>query len=438
MNDAVTLKELAAIMVRRGKFLLIVAVVTGLLLGIWQVRSLQRAAAENYSPEKIEERYQEAMWEYQQEKSVLEKDIRYGEMIVERWKNSLLMQIDPDNKAVTTIRVFIQGIENSSELMVARLGSQYIQLWDSVDLQNALSHEAEDHYLREVLFLEAEAGGILKLTAWGETTAISQQLAKDAYEYLLELERTVDFKVMPHGLADYEETTVLTKDVTLAQEQASIMNRVKSFKGNGEVQKRQLESLREPTRETAPTQSQIMKAGISAAAFGVAVGIVLGMVWVMITYLLRNRMEISCHLAERLAVPMLGSVAKQEDIFCEVADRILGEHCWQGEEQALAWLSENIEAHMQNCDSSVAIVSTLKIDENDNGVRVLKKALQGKNLKVHFADRASNNPAAIATIRESGQIILLERCGASRWQEIESVAELAKSLEKPICGFVLI
>ena len=230
MKDAVTLKELAAIMVRRGKFLLIVAVVTGLLLGIWQVRSLQRAAAENYSPEKIEERYQEAMWEYQQEKSVLEKDIRYGEMSVERWKNSLLMQIDPDNKAVTTIRVFIQGIENSSELMVARLGSQYIQLWDSVDLQNALSHEAEDHYLREVLFLETEAGGILKLTAWGETTAISQQLAKDAYEYLLELERTVDFKVMPHGLADYEETTVLTKDVTLAQEQASIINRVHRHK----------------------------------------------------------------------------------------------------------------------------------------------------------------------------------------------------------------
>lgn len=107
-------------------------------------------------------------------------------------EKSLLMKIDPYNKAVTTVNIAISGVGvdalqrtyqlNSSvtqknadirqtlqldntvvDFMTAKIQSQYQVLWNSLDLQEALSAPAyqsvEDKYLREVLSLETTAGG---------------------------------------------------------------------------------------------------------------------------------------------------------------------------------------------------------------------------------------------------------------------------------------
>ena len=84
MKDTVTLKELAAIAVRRGRLAIILALIFALLLGGWRAHGLiAKAKSEENSPEKIEERYQEAMESYAANKEDLEEQLAKAETQLE-------------------------------------------------------------------------------------------------------------------------------------------------------------------------------------------------------------------------------------------------------------------------------------------------------------------------------------------------------------------
>lgn len=126
MKDTVTLKELAAIAIRRGRLAMILALSCALLLGSWRAHRLIRTAtsADN-SPEKIEERYQEALESYEESKEDLEKQLSRAEAQLESQREyndkSLLMEIDSHNKAVTTINLAITDVDEGAFQQVFRL-----------------------------------------------------------------------------------------------------------------------------------------------------------------------------------------------------------------------------------------------------------------------------------------------------------------------------
>ena len=75
MKDTVTLKELAAIAVRRGRWAVILALICALLLGGWRANSLIGAAnSEDNSPEKMEE-----LKSYEESREVLERQLAKAE-----------------------------------------------------------------------------------------------------------------------------------------------------------------------------------------------------------------------------------------------------------------------------------------------------------------------------------------------------------------------
>ena len=100
MKDTVTLKELFAIIVRRGKQVVCLMLAFALLLGIVQTgRKIAAAREEDNSPEKIEERYQDALENYQQNRENLEERLSKAQQQLEGQQeyndNSLLLEIDP-------------------------------------------------------------------------------------------------------------------------------------------------------------------------------------------------------------------------------------------------------------------------------------------------------------------------------------------------------
>lgn len=437
MKDTITLKELAAILVRRGKLLIVFIVIFALLLGGWRMWNLRASIAEEYSPDKIEERYQAAVLEYQQKTKVLEMQLQLAQAREEYFQKSLLMKLDPYNKVVVTIDTFINAEGDCSEQTLSRLGSQYQRLWDEADLQEWLSHSAEDAYLREILFLKAKEGGILTLTAWGNTKEEAKRLAEDAYTYVLASQNELPADTVPHTLVGYGCTTSNVVDSNLESVQRGVLTRLEDYETQIEQLQQKLNSLVEPVYETQPTQGQMVKSAIKYSGIGAVLGAVFGMAWVIITYLFRNRVEISRHLEERTTIPVWGSIAEKKDIFSRIADRILGEKIWK-KEDALAWISENVDIYLQSLDGTIALVSTLKIEEENPAVQKLKNLLQEKDFSVRFAAGVDQNPAVLAAIRDCNAVVLLERCGVSRWDAIQKAAVMTQELKKTIQGFVLI
>ena len=119
MKDTVTLKELLAIVVRRGRFVLTLALVFAVLMGgVQMFRQVSASRQENNSPEKIEERYQEALEDYQIEKENLEKELSDAQRKLDSQQEyneeSLLMRLDPYNKYVTTINLAVTDVEEEA------------------------------------------------------------------------------------------------------------------------------------------------------------------------------------------------------------------------------------------------------------------------------------------------------------------------------------
>ena len=460
MKDTFTMKELLAILVRRGKMVLIFAMVFALLLGVWQGLKLTEAAnAPKNTPEQIEKRYLAALETYQGEKAYLERQIADKQKQLDNQiaynEKSLLMNIDPLNKTVTTIYLMISGLNNvelnqmfltetlAIDYAVNRIQKQYSLYWDRITLQNELTgtpySNVEEKYIQEVAVfsISASGGGYMTISVTAETEELSNQVAQTLLHTLLDYQPTVVKNSFEHQISLVSQSTKIEIDKTLEKNQSANLEKVKDYQTDLAALKESLAALAEPSRDVTITTGTILKEAVKYMVLGAALGIILSVVWVVLSYLFRSRVEMSRSLAQVLSVPMLGSAAKPAGLFGRLADRILGERVWNNEAQALEYLSASALAHLP-ANATIALLSTLPISQESSEVQSVVEALGKQGFQVRFVEDASHNPLAIRAIQESCCVVLAERCSASSWNAIQEVTLLAENLETPVKGFLLV
>ena len=116
MREPISLKEILAALIRKGTFLLWMALILGILLGGYKFLQLRAEAGKpENAPEKIEQRREAAQAEWQDKKEQLEKELEKAkkdlELQEEYCENSILMQVNPYDTAKCTIIVSITGLE---------------------------------------------------------------------------------------------------------------------------------------------------------------------------------------------------------------------------------------------------------------------------------------------------------------------------------------
>lgn len=456
MKDTVTLKELAAIVVRRGRLAVILALIFALLLGGWRIQGLVKSAnSEGNSPEKIEERYQEAMRAYEESKEDLETQLSRTEAQLESQREyndkSFLMEIDSHNKAVTTINVAITDVDEGAfqqvfrledtpiDFIISKIQSQYIILWNSLDLRASLSYSPksglEDKYLREIVTLSRADGGCLTLTASGTSEAVTKDLAEAAYNCLLELQSTISEGSYLHSFTQLSNVTKISVDAGLEDSQTANLEKITAYTDSIADLNKQLAELAEPMREEVDSPLEIALSAAKYAVLGAALGILLALVWALVSYLFRNRAETSRQLEEGLSVPFLGSTAKSAGLWNRMADWILSERLWPDEAQAADYISASAKALLP-ASGTVLLASTLPLTEE--AVQPVMKALSGQGRSVRFVGNAVRSPETAESLKQCGCVVLAERSGVTRWDDAIELTALAKSLNKPVSGFVMV
>lgn len=456
MKDTVTLKELFAIIVRRGKQVVCLMLAFALLLGIVQTGRKIAAAREEYnSPEKIEERYQDALEDYQQNRENLEERLFKAQQQLEGQQeyndNSLLLEIDPYNKAVTSINFAITDVDTNAfqqvfqiegtpiDFIISKIQSQYLVFWNSLDLQAALKgySKTPDKYLREMVTLVRMDGGGLTLTAAGSSEQEAEQLANAAYACLLASQPVIAEGSYAHNFTLLSKVTKVAVDQELEDTQKSCLAKIDEYTTEIGDLTQQLEELTEPQRETGYSLGNIVKSVAQYMVMGAVLGAVLGMAWAAVAYLFRDRIETSRQLEQGLSVPFLGTVSKQGDCWNRLADRILGERNWTDAAQAQAYLTKCADIRLPQ-SGTVALVSTLSVNGEDPTVQAAIQAVGSQGRAVRFVGDVSHAPEAVSTVRECDYVVLAERAGVSCWSTVAEAAALAKSLDKPVSGFVMI
>lgn len=439
MNDTITTSELLALIVRSGKKLLLAALVFAILLGGFQVYSQNRSSQEAVASRKTEE-YNQKLREL---KTIIQRENQNVQAKQTYAENSLLMQLNPYSVYDTSITLAVTDIDQQAfqqvfededtpiEYLTGKIISQYLTVWNNQDLPQALGLSAYadvlDKYLREIVSIYPQDGGVLCIRALGNDAQSSAELADAAYRLLLSKQDTVvdgsyrhDFSVMGRSTKNIIDDSVRTTQENLYD----TMEESRNESINARLELKEL---------IAPSTG--VSAVVKFAIVGAVVGFVLAALWVCLKGIVSSRLLSSYQLERTAALSCLGSVAAAGGLFGRQADRISRERVWKDQAQAVRYIADRAQVS----GKTVLLTSTLPLDEKTPGLEALSEALTAVGAKqVRFAADFLHDPAALESAASGDCAVLLERVGAT---DTEAVAETAAYLKKNSCditGFVLV
>lgn len=425
-----SLTELLAVIVRGGWKIIIFSLIFALLLGgvsmlkDGPVVSQQDFTAQEKALEKAE-KIAAKQWDY------LEK--------------APAMQIDPFNEVSTVIIFAVSGVEYDEILpagqdetdpvsyMVSRIQSQYLAIWSSMDLEQIVEGTVyegiADSYLREVVKLASKEGYVMQLKVIGNDADECKQLAQKLYGALVESREKVIKASCHHELVQLNDmVTKVDRNFTLEEHQTYNYEKMQTYLADVSQCEIALAEARTPVLSSAEVVKNVI--------VGAIVGFLLTAVWLVAAHYMKNRISSARQMENRYGMPHLGSLIEKKGVFTMLGYRVTSEKLWNDEKQALAYLYENGVNYLPE-NGQVAVVSTL--EEIDSTVKAdLMKALSTDGRKVVFVTDLAYNPEALAAIMQSSGIVLAERAFATQNGAVRDLLKMAKRLDKPVCGFVLV
>lgn len=441
----ITIRELLAVIIRGGRCVLALAVVLALVLGL----SGLTATLGDEQEEDAEYRFALDSYNITKEQKEttlarLKKDVESQKFYLQK---SLLMQVDPYNKPVTTMTFAISGIvtngaretftseETPVSYMTQRIQAQYNGLWNQLDLGKLAEGTAyagvEEKYLREVVTMSVEEGGVLLLSIIGNDAASGAKLAGAIHAALEASESAVERASYVHDFVLlHDASTKVVVDTELEKQQVEAQTKLKTDQNEILKLEEELLNLKAPA---AP--AGIMSVAKRAIVGGVA-GAVLAMVWLVCRHLMGITVTASQKLSCDYGLTYLGNASNNRKLCYRLAQKTVREHMWKNSQSALDYVRENGISHIpENC--SVAVITSLtKVDRE--AVENVLQALSGNGHTVAFGDDAIHNAEALAMIRKCDGVVLAESAFTSKLAEVEDVLALVQGMNKPVYGYVMV
>lgn len=457
MKEPISIKEILAIVIKRGIAVICVAVMLAALLGGFQgFRKLQAVRAPSNSAAEVDKRNNKAMAEYNAQTAALQCAIETVNYKIEKQReyneNSLLMQLDPYNKYTSNIVLAITELEENAFLqvykiqgtpvdyIVSKMVQQYVVYWENMELSTLKNNPfegEEEKYVRELVSVAKEDGGTIAITANAATAEEAEAMCKSVYEAILAVQPTIADATYSHGLSVISNSTKMIVDYDLDKDQIICMENLAEYMEELEDYQAQLKKVKKPGTEKALTMSDVVGTAVKWAVIGGVVGFVLACGCVWLVYIVSDGVETTRQMEAIVQVPFFGSSAKKGSAFVRLANWFVGERSWNDRNRAVAYIAENLKSRL-DAPGKIAVVSTLKVTREDAGIALVLSALEQLGHKVCFVNEAEQNPEAIAALRENDYVLQAERLGASNRNAMLCVLDQAKRLDAQVLGFITI
>lgn len=458
MKEPISIKEILAVVIKRGMAIICVALVFAMLLGglkgFQQLRTVKGAAN---TQQQVDARNEAAQKDYQAQydlaQSTLEK-IQYKlEKQQEYNAESLLMQIDPYNKYKSYVILALTEVDTNAfqqvyeqegtpvDYIVEKILNQYMVYWKHLDLLTALENnpypDINEKYIREIANVSETDGGTITISVNAQTSAEASMLCQSIYENLLQAQETIQEATYAHKLTLISSGTKLEVDHSIDEKQMTNLEQEDAYKQELLEIETAMKKLKKPSAESVQTMGSVVTVAVKWAVIGGVLGFLMSCVCVWLLYILRDGVETSRQAEAILEAPFLGSVAARGGIFRRLANWLVEERRWKDQEQAGAYIAERMKSCLDG-NAKIALVSTTHVSEEDAGIQMLLKTMTQLGHTVVYANEAQSNPKALAAIRECGLVIQAERLGVSNRNAMLYIADVAKQLDAAVLGFVTV
>lgn len=459
MKEPISIKEILAIVIRRGKAVVLTALVLAVALGGLQgFKTLKQVKAPSNTAEQVAQRNEAARAESDAQIDMLKYNIEIAEHRVKKAREYLtespLMQLDPYDKYESHVALSIGNLDEAEyvrayqdtlgtpvDYVVAKILQQYELYWNKVDLSNILEgtvyETMAEKYIRELVTVERSQGSTLVITASADSAENAEILCKAAAQAILDAQDTMVEATFTHELVQISQATKQMVDYELDKNQIIAMEKYDEYLLELEQYKNNLKKVQKPATESVVTMAEALKDAVIWAVLGGMVGFVLacGTVWVI--YIVRDDVETSRQAEAILNVPYLGCATGKKGIFDRLADRFVGERYWTDPEMAADYIAENLIARLPE-KASVALLSTANVGAEDVQLPKVMEAMKARGCSVRFAAKAEQNPAAVAALRECDYVVMAERLGCSGRNAMLCVQQQAEQMQAKILGFITV
>ena len=431
MNEPISIKEILAIIIKRGKAILCACVAMAVLGGCFQFYMQWKNFSDyNLTDEEREQIYQDALVSYETQKMNLEQSLIGTEEYIASIQKPISQNI-----------VSIGHVEaENKEVEIERIRTMYSLMWDSADLGTELSNHPytalPNTYLREVLSMVYYGNGTLVITAVADTIEGSRALCDAAFIYLESMYVSVAEATADHLLEIVSTTDKYYADADLQNTQTAKANELAQMQANCDSYRQQLAELTPPVKD----EGKLIINYVSVAKWiilGAAAGFILVCMFAMAKYILMDTIESSRQMAALVGAPYLGSVGVAYTFWNRAALMFSHELCWDNLEDAQQYVAENLAVRIPE-RSEIALVTTMKAQDMETSVQYVCDLLRKQGHAVTCIDRAYTNPGAIRGISDNQYIIFVERPGKSSRIDVVGVHDLVKQLDGTVLGFLFV
>lgn len=457
MNEPISLKEILAVIIRRGRSILCFAVIAAILAGAYQFK-VQFAAYRNpaNSPEQYEAVYQIQTAEYNKTLSEYNKQLDAARRSLDQQlsynESSILMQVDPYNMALDT---FVLAITDVTEIQseayaqkevnpgyfVDTLQNYYLQYWNSLSLSQTLPDnpypELAERYLRELVGFYVNGNGVLTITAVGITEADAAALGNAVYRAFMALYPTVKAATYDHSISLVSHSSRCVVDTNIENIQTTNITAAQDKQTHVSDLENQINALAVPQLGTPYSKKTVVIQSAKWAVLGAFVGIVLACIWILILFLMRSRAESSRQMEKILGIAFLGSAAKKGSVWDRMTRKLLGERVWKDADTAAAFIAQSVTSAAEP-GAPLAVLTTLNTKDAQAALAAVSEAICPVCPQISCVKNAEKNPDAVALLRECKTVLLAERPGVSNTPEIRSLIDMAEKQGARIVGFVTI
>lgn len=453
-EQEIDLKELMFAVFRKWRPIILAAFAIAVLLGGYKCgKELMHQRDEKLVAD-LKEQYESDLKKYEQSKKGYERDIENFTSSIayqEKYKeNSILLKIDPYNRAIASIDIFVKMSEPPKEsgltVTTVDFADGVVKAYASAIQQgNFLSDFAERKgidliYLKELINVTVDYDSNMFNVA---VTGVDQKGAEEILDKIIDdvetLQPEVQERLGQHNISLLNQNVGVVTDQSLVDYQQQKVKDLADTNKNLEDAEKALKDLVELEKPVTLSKLSILKAGIKYGVLGWLAGAFLVVFGVCVAFVMNGKLNSDKDLKERFGLKLLGCFAQKRtkrpfSRVDEWLDRLEGR-----ENISDGLVCEMIAANIHNFadkGSSVFLTGTVKEEILQDLVIKLKEKLP--ELKLGFGADMTREVSTLREISEYDAIILVEARAESRYRKIEREVETILNMKKNIIGYIVL
>lgn len=361
--------------------------------------------------------------------------------------NSILMKIDPIHKWGCTIRYVFQAKDENTD--ISAVSAAYLEKISDqqafMEINNALTEQTEESYLREAITLDAsQAGSIAVHISYFNEEGINEIVAS-LNQYVAGLATEMqkgygNFRLEVH-VGEVKETVDMQLNAQQNQNQAqlvtaqdNLITRMAALEGNEPAylqlyrEARTQEGYEEGQTlvQEIPVDKKEIKVSLWAVkkqiVLGGMVGFAVGIVLLCLKYTYSRRILNAKNIEEMYQVPVLGYVRKTASLELEA------------EMAAVKLALRNEEAGKQR---NFVLTGTLSGEKYQGYFQTIQEAFNNQGVGSKVVGNIISSPKEYKKLAMADAVILVEKMGESRFEEFGRLIALCEDGDRPVDGVIV-